>query len=130
MPSARTFLSQDLIERCGSRAAGYDRDNKFFQEDWDELKEAGFLTINVPEDLGGKGFSMGDTCRELRRLAERAPATALATNMHLYWTGIAAEMRRLGDPSAEWMLRDAPGLARHVRQREAKSAQLTRHGHL
>ncbi|MEX2081827.1 MAG: acyl-CoA dehydrogenase, partial [Dehalococcoidia bacterium] len=40
-------------------------------------------------------------------LAERAPATALATNMHLYWTGVAAEMRRLGDPSCEWMLRDA-----------------------
>jgi alkylation response protein AidB-like acyl-CoA dehydrogenase len=41
------------------------------------------------------------------RLARRAPATALALNMHLYWTGIAAEMRRLGDPSLEWMLTDA-----------------------
>lgn len=105
--TASGYLSEDLISACASRAAGYDRDNRFFQEDWDAIKAAGLLTINVPKDLGGSGYSLGETCRELQRLAERAPATALAVNMHLYWTGIAAEMRRLGDSSLEWMLRDA-----------------------
>ncbi|MCC6381410.1 MAG: acyl-CoA/acyl-ACP dehydrogenase [Dehalococcoidia bacterium] len=100
-------LPAELLDRCAQRAAGYDRENRFFQEDWDELKAAGFLTINVPKDLGGRGFSIGQTARELQKLARRAPATALATNMHLYWTGIAAEMRRLGDNSLEWMLREA-----------------------
>jgi alkylation response protein AidB-like acyl-CoA dehydrogenase len=27
--------------------------------------------------------------------------------MHLYWTGVAADMRRMGDPSLEWLLKEA-----------------------
>ena len=27
--------------------------------------------------------------------------------MHLYWTGVAADLRRLGDTSLEWLLREA-----------------------
>jgi alkylation response protein AidB-like acyl-CoA dehydrogenase len=47
------------------------------------------------------------SAREQRRLACRAPATALAVNMHRYWMGIASDLRRRGDPSFEWMLREA-----------------------
>ncbi len=100
-------ITDSMLEEFAARAPGYDRENKFFQEDWDALKAAGFLTINVPADLGGGGLSLGEASRELQRLAERAPATALAVNMHLYWTGIAADMRRLGDSSCEWMLKEA-----------------------
>ncbi len=100
-------LSDDLISACGERAAGYDRDNRFFQEDWDAIKATGLLTINVPADMGGGGYTVAQTAAELGRLAMRAPASALAVNMHLYWLGIAAEMRRLGDPSLEWVLREA-----------------------
>src|SRR5690606_32195561 len=39
--------------------------------------------------------------------AYRAPATAVATNMHLYWTGVARDMKRQGDASLEWMLQMA-----------------------
>ena len=53
------------------------------------------------------GMSLAEVCREQRRLAYRAPATALATNMHLYWTGVAADLRKAGDQSLEWMLREA-----------------------
>jgi alkylation response protein AidB-like acyl-CoA dehydrogenase len=102
-----TRLSDDLIAACGTRAATYDRENRFFQEDWDALKQAGFLTINTPKEFGGSGCSVTETTREIQRLAYSAPATALAVNMHLYWVGIAAEMRRLGDPSLEWVLREA-----------------------
>jgi len=100
-------LSDELIDRCGSRAAAYDRDNRFFTEDFDELRAAGYLTMAVPKTLGGPGMSLAEICREQRRLAYRAPATALATNMHLYWTGVAADMRRLGDKSLEWILSEA-----------------------
>ena len=99
-----TKLSDELINRCGSRAAAYDRDNRFFTEDFEELRAAGYLKMAVPDHLGGPGMSLAEICREQRRLAYRAPATALATNMHLYWVGIAAEMRRLGDPSLTWIL--------------------------
>jgi alkylation response protein AidB-like acyl-CoA dehydrogenase len=100
-------LSDQLLDRCGERAAGYDRDNRFFTEDFNELKAAGYLKMPVPEELGGLGMSLAEVCREQRRLAYRAPATALAINMHLYWTGVAADMRKRGDSSLEWMLREA-----------------------
>src|SRR5205809_828625 len=101
-----TILSDDLLGRCGSRAAAYDRDNRFFTEDFEELRAAGYLKIS-PKELGGLGMSLAGVCREQRRLAYRAPATALATNMHLYWTGVAADMRKAGDKSLEWILREA-----------------------
>jgi alkylation response protein AidB-like acyl-CoA dehydrogenase len=100
-------LSDEIIAHCGDRAAGYDRENRFFSEDFEELRKAGYLKIAVPKELGGGGMSLADVCREQRRLAYRAPATALATNMHLYWTGVAADMRKMGDASLEWILREA-----------------------
>ena len=100
-------LSDEIIAHCGDRAAGYDRDNRFFTEDFEELRAAGYLKMAVPKELGGGGMSLADVCREQRRLAYRAPATALATNMHLYWTGVAADLRKMGDASLEWILREA-----------------------
>jgi alkylation response protein AidB-like acyl-CoA dehydrogenase len=102
-----SVLTDALIARCGERAAAYDRENRFFAEDFEELRRAGYLTIAVPRELGGLGMSLAEVCREQHRLAYRAPATALAVNMHLYWTGVAADLRRLGDGSLEWLLREA-----------------------
>ncbi len=102
-----TFITDDMLDRFRERAAGYDRDNRFFQEDWDEIKASGFLTCLVPTEFGGAGWSVARYAKELQRMAEYAPATALAVNMHSYWVGIAAEMRRLGDPSLEWLLKEA-----------------------
>jgi alkylation response protein AidB-like acyl-CoA dehydrogenase len=99
-------LSDDLIARCGGRAATYDRENRFFADDFEELKQAGYLTMPIPREFGGLGMSLAEVCREQRRLAYRAPATALATNMHLYWMGVAADLYRLGDASLTWMLRE------------------------
>ena len=100
-------LSDEIIAHCGERAAAYDRENRFFTEDFEELRAAGYLKIAIPKELGGHGMSLADVCREQRRLAYRAPATALATNMHLYWTGVAADLRKMGDASLEWILREA-----------------------
>jgi alkylation response protein AidB-like acyl-CoA dehydrogenase len=108
VPAAvQSVLTDQLIARCGERAATYDRENRFFDEDFEELQDAGYLKLAVPRDLGGLGMSLAQACQEQRRLAYRAPATALAVNMHLYWTGVAADMRRMGDNSLEWLLREA-----------------------
>ena len=101
-----TTLSPTLLTMFRERAAGYDETNTFFQEDWDALKATGFLKCLVPTDLGGGGLSMPEYCHEIQRIAEHAPATALAVNMHQYFVGMAAEMRRLGDNSLEWLLRE------------------------
>src|SRR3954453_17988264 len=100
-------LTDELIARCGERAAAYDRENRFFTEDFEELKQAGYLLMPIPREFGGRGMSLADVCREERRLAYRAPATALATNMHLYWTGVAADLLRMGDDSLKWILEEA-----------------------
>jgi alkylation response protein AidB-like acyl-CoA dehydrogenase len=100
-------LSQELLDGCAARAAGYDKENRFFVEDFEALKQAGYLKLAVPKEFGGLGMSVAELCREQRRLAYHAPATALAVNMHLYWTVLAASMRAMGDPSTEWMLEEA-----------------------
>src|SRR4051812_33362561 len=73
-PTKTGFLSDELIEACGERAAMYDRENSFFTEDWEAIKATGFLKFNTPKELGGYGMSPLDVSRELRRLAYRAPA--------------------------------------------------------
>ena len=102
-----TVLTTDILDRCAARAAGYDRDNRFFQEDFDELKAAGYLLLAVPKAFGGAGLNLAEVCREQGRLAYAAPATALAVNMHLYWTGIAADLNRAGDHTLDWILKEA-----------------------
>lgn len=103
----KPVLSDDILKRCHERAPGYDRDNKFFTEDFNELKKAGYLLSTVPKELGGRGLKLDGVAREQRRLAYYAPATALAINMHFYWTGLAADLWRSGDKSVEWMLKEA-----------------------
>jgi alkylation response protein AidB-like acyl-CoA dehydrogenase len=92
-----------FAERCGR----YDRENRFFQEDFDDLKRAGYLTMAVPKELGGRGMNLAQVAREQRRLGYYAPATALGINMHIYWVGLVADLWRNGDRSAEWLLKEA-----------------------
>lgn len=100
-------VPEDLLERCRQRAAGYDRQNCFFQDDFDELKQAGYFLMTVPRELGGHGMRLHEVAQQTRRLAHYAAPTALACNMHHYWIGLAADLWRAGDRSCEWMLREA-----------------------
>lgn len=102
-----TLLHDDLLEGIRERAAGYDRDNAFFTEDLAELREAGYLTALVPVEYGGLGWSLADAVRAQMRLAGAAPATALAVNMHLVWTGVAKVLRDRGDDTLDFLLREA-----------------------
>src|SRR5260221_2712296 len=96
-----------MLHRFAERAAGYDKENRFFHEDFADLRDADYLTMAVPCELGGRGLNLAQVCREQRRLAYYAPATALGINMHVYWVGLAADLWRRGDRSLEWLLRQA-----------------------
>jgi alkylation response protein AidB-like acyl-CoA dehydrogenase len=96
-----------MLARFAGRAASNDRDNRFIEEDFEELRMAKYLLLPIPSEFGGAGMSLAEVCREQRRLAYHAPATALAVNMHLYWLGVAADLWRSGDVSLEWILREA-----------------------
>jgi alkylation response protein AidB-like acyl-CoA dehydrogenase len=102
----QSVLSEEILARCAERAAIYDRDNRFFSEDFEELRAARYLLLAVPKELGGMGMSLAQVAQEQRRLAYHAPATALGINMHLYWTGVAADLWHAGDKSLEWLLKD------------------------
>jgi len=102
-----SILTQDLLERCRNRAPRYDLENRFFQEDFDELRAAGYLKIALPKEFGGLGLTLPQVARETRLLAQYAPATALALNMHNYWVGNVADMYRSGDKSVAWLLHEA-----------------------
>ena len=107
MLSHDPILPADLLRRCAERCAVYDRENRFFDEDFAELQAAGYLTLAVPKELGGRGLTLSQVCAEQRRLAYHAPATALAINMHNYWVGTAANLWHNGDRSLEWLLKEA-----------------------
>src|SRR5262245_56802989 len=101
------LLPESLLDTCRSRAATYDRENRFFQEDFDDLVKDGYLKMAIPKEFGGLGYTLSEVSHETRRLAQYAPATALATNMHTYWVGLAADLWRGGDKSCEWVRREA-----------------------
>src|SRR5882724_6606361 len=103
----KPVLTEEMLARFAARAADYDRENRFFAEDFEELRAAKYLLMPLPQEFGGAGMTLAEVCREQRRLAYHAPATALAVNMHIYWIGVAADLWRAGDTSLEWLLREA-----------------------
>jgi alkylation response protein AidB-like acyl-CoA dehydrogenase len=105
-PPSESLLSDEMLARFAARAPRYDQENSFFSDDFDELRQVGYLRLAVPVELGGFGLTLAAVVREQRRLAYHAPATALAVNMHLYWTGVAADLWRQGDRSLRWLLED------------------------
>jgi alkylation response protein AidB-like acyl-CoA dehydrogenase len=99
-----SMLTAEMLQRFDERAPVYDRENRFFSEDFEELRRSGYLSAALPADLGGAGLDLAQVNALQRRLAYHAPATALAVNMHLYWVGVAADLRRMGDPTGDLIL--------------------------
>jgi alkylation response protein AidB-like acyl-CoA dehydrogenase len=101
------LLGDEMLARFEDRAPVYDRENRFFSEDFDELRHAGFFLATLPTELGGRGMTLAEYGPQLRRLAYHAPATALGVNMHHYFVGLAADLRRRGDHSNDFVLQRA-----------------------
>ncbi len=101
------LLTDDMLARFDERSPVYDRENRFFDEDFEELVASGYTRCTVPTELGGSGLALDAYARLVRRLAYVAPATALATNMHCYWCGVATDLARTGDDSMRFVLERA-----------------------
>jgi alkylation response protein AidB-like acyl-CoA dehydrogenase len=65
-----------------ARAAGYDRDASFPYENWDDLKQAGFLELCVPKSAGGWGADFVAYALVAEELGRHCATTALTFNMH------------------------------------------------
>lgn len=99
-----SLLPDSLLARFAERAPRYDAESRFFTEDFQELRDIGYLRAAVPVELGGFGWTLPQMAREQRRLGYHAAPTALAINMHIYWVGLVADLWRTGDGSLEWLL--------------------------
>jgi alkylation response protein AidB-like acyl-CoA dehydrogenase len=101
------LLTDDMLGRFDERAGRHDRENTFFEDDFEELRASGYLLAAVPRELGGAGLGLDEVTRLQSRLAYYAAPTAIAVNMHVYWTGVAADLMRNGDHSCRWILEKA-----------------------
>jgi alkylation response protein AidB-like acyl-CoA dehydrogenase len=59
--AADLVLSERMLAGFAQRCRGYDIENRFFDEDFRDLKDAGYLTIAVPREFGGCGLNMATT---------------------------------------------------------------------
>ena len=49
------LLTDEMLQRFDERAPVYDRENRFFDEDWEELRASGYLSAPLPTEMGGRG---------------------------------------------------------------------------
>jgi alkylation response protein AidB-like acyl-CoA dehydrogenase len=108
----RDLLTESLLARLGGTrtepaALGSADVAATLRRDIGKLGDAGYLNVALPPEFGGLGCTLRQAACGQRRLARRAPLTALAVSAHLYWTGAAADAYRAGDDSARWILLEA-----------------------
>ncbi len=101
------LLPSEMLERFRARAVVHDRDNTFPEDDLAELTATGYLAMLAPTELGGGGLGLAEASVLQQRLAGAAPATALAINMHLVWTGVAKVLRDRGMRELDFVLTGA-----------------------
>lgn len=103
--SPTDLLSPALLRGLRERAAGHDRDNSFGADDFEALRDAGYLKAMLPAELGGQDWGFTEAVAAQRLVAKHAPGTALAVNMHLVWTGVDRLLSQRGDDRLAFMRR-------------------------
>ncbi|WP_371017285.1 acyl-CoA dehydrogenase family protein [Pseudalkalibacillus sp. JSM 102089] len=83
-------LGSNLANSFATRADQIDQEGRFPFENFEELKESGYLSLTVQEKFGGKGINLYEYVMLQERLATGDAATALSIGWHL---GIILEMR-------------------------------------
>ena len=88
---------QQLAKDFATRSAAHDREASHPIENYQRLREEGFLAFNVPKDRGGPGISFVAHTVAFEALAQGCPATALAFNMHASMVGPLLETPEVSD---------------------------------
>jgi alkylation response protein AidB-like acyl-CoA dehydrogenase len=82
------------------RAERYDREAQFPFENYDDLREAGFLGLVIPERFGGLGADFQTYALVSSEIGRWCGATALTFNMHtatMMWSGQLADDLEMTD---------------------------------
>jgi hypothetical protein len=61
--SGAPVLAEQVLARFASRAAAYDRENRFFAEDFEELRAAQYLLLPLPSEFGGAGMTLAEVSK-------------------------------------------------------------------
>jgi alkylation response protein AidB-like acyl-CoA dehydrogenase len=80
-------LADRLAGPIAERAVEYDRTGEFPFRNVQDMREAGYLAISVPEEYGGFGADPWETALAQERIARACGSTALLTTMHLALVG-------------------------------------------
>ncbi len=86
-------------------SARHDEEGTFVSEAYKVLKDAGYLALAVPTELGGRGATIRQVAMAQRELARHCASTALASVMHHHVVLFTAWRWRRGLPGAEATLR-------------------------
>ena len=73
---------RELADDFATRAALHDRDASHPIENYERLRDEGFLALTVGREWGGAGVSFLDHTIAYEALGQGCPSTALAFNMH------------------------------------------------
>ena len=87
-------------ERFAPRAKAIDDEASFPVENYKDLAAEGFLTLTVPKEFGGHGFSLGEYAMVGAEIGKYCGATALTFNMHnssMMWSRFMYELPNLTD---------------------------------
>ena len=74
--------ASEIAELLATRDCGHDRDGVFAADNIADLRDAGFLALNVPVSHGGTGADLEATTETLRTIAQGSASTALMLTMH------------------------------------------------
>ena len=86
-----TALAISLAGPIAARAEEVDRAGRFPFANFQELRDAGFLAITIPERFGGLGADPLEYALAIERIARACGSTALAANMHCTLIGKLGE---------------------------------------
>lgn len=87
-------------EKFADRAAAIDIDASFPVENYKDLAAEGLLTLTIPEEFGGRGFTLGEYAMVGAEIGKYCGATALTFNMHnssMMWARFMYELPNLTD---------------------------------
>lgn len=83
-------LADKLGRDFAARAEVADATDCFVAENYEALKQAGFIEAGVPTELGGGGATVPELSLALRKLAYHCGSTALAFSMHTHQVAVPA----------------------------------------
>lgn len=90
----------ELGPKFAERAVAIDLAASFPVDNYKDLAAEGFMTLTVPEEFGGNGFSLGEYAMVGAEIGKYCGATALTFNMHnstMMWARFMYEQPHLTD---------------------------------